>query len=145
MIIDIDLNYKDRLNKSLDRLNGFKNGLYGEGVEVLDYLDYFEFNFLSEVQKSLPKRVQKIYSGKQSLLVDKLPQIKAHALETLDTRKISMGIECIDKDANGFMALAFTGRESLDPTPIDLLIDAEYHAIVARTIYMATHEAQEEM
>lgn len=143
----VGVNQKDRINliKMHKRLNGFRFCLINDGGEVLDYLDYFEYNFLPEAQNSLPKREQKIYLARQAQLIDKLPKITENALASLDKRKIYSGIKKIHKDTKEFIDLAFTGYESVDMKPIELLIDAEYHAIVSRIIYNATHEEQEEM
>ena len=124
----IGINQKDgiNLNKIYKRLNGLRFGVINDGGEVLDYLDCFEYNFLPLAQNSLPKRERKIYFARQAEIVDKLPKITENALESLDKRKIYSGINNIHKDVSEFISLAFSGHESVDTKPIELLIDAEY-------------------
>ena len=143
MIIGINKTNAGEVVKSYKALKWLKNALNGDGAEVLDYLDKFEYDFLPLVENSLPKSVRKIYLARQSQLIGKLPKIKEKAINHPDKRKIHLGVKEIDKNAQEFMTLAFEGFDSCDPRPIDLLISAEYYAIVARTIYCETQEEME--
>lgn len=143
MIIGINKDEKNKLLKTYMPLKWLKNAINSDGADVLDYLDTFEYKFLPEVQKMLPNATRKVYYARQSQLIDKLPKIKQKAINHPDKRKVYLGVKEIDKSTQEFMTLAFEGFDSRDTRLIDLLITAEYHAIVARTIYMETQEEME--
>ena len=134
MIIGIDTTNFDKIKQVLRKLYFLRSTSRESEMQKLDYLDYFEYICLPYAVECLPTKTRKIYEAKSNDLLKRIETIRENAQNDPDTRRMYSNLRNIYKNYEVFVSGAFSGYESLDPEPINKLVEAEKNAIVARAI-----------
>ena len=105
-------------------------------MDKSDFFDYFEHVCVPQAVDSLSGKAFKCYQGKLGELNKNYEKIcSSAASDHMSEKRMYQRIKQMTESYKKFINTAFEGFPSLDMTPIDYLIDAEYSCIVARTIY----------